>query len=181
MGKQSEAPKIGDGKNKHLREEESHSHTPRTSDSACVRFLTESAMLSRRNLHCGDIWSEFLTQQITGYRRPPQVWVREWNLWAPRQHLCQQTFFRIANFPCCEGEAMFRHHLVNLRGHKRLNFDREGHAFLPSFALIHRHEQVFNSCHGRISTHCTCRPQSRAAQPHHDEVVHGAESVALGA
>ena len=24
---------------------------------------------------------------------------------------------------------MFRHHLVNLRGHERLNFDREGHIF----------------------------------------------------
>ena len=48
---------------------------------------------------------------------------------------------------------MFRHHLVNLRGHERLNFDREGHTFPASFALIHRHEQVFKSCHGRISTH----------------------------
>ena len=47
----------------------------------------------------------------------------------------------------------FRHHLVNLRGHERLNFDREGHTFLASFARIHRHEQVFKSCHGRISTH----------------------------
>ena len=82
MGKQSEAPKIGEVENRHLREEVSHSRTPRTSDSAYVRFLTEIAMLSRRNLHCGDIWSEFLTQRIMRYRRFPQVWVREWNLWA---------------------------------------------------------------------------------------------------
>ena len=75
-------PKFGDGENKHLREEEPHSHTPRTSDSACVTFLTESAMLSRRNRHRIGNWSEFLTQQMTRYRRSPQVWMREWNLWA---------------------------------------------------------------------------------------------------
>ena len=38
---------------------------------------------------------------------------------------------------------MFRHHLVNLRGHERLNFDREGHTFLASFARINCYEQVF--------------------------------------
>ena len=47
---------------------------------------------------------------------------------------------------------MFRHHLVNLRGHVRQNLDGEGHAFLAAFALIHRHEQAFKSCHVRIST-----------------------------
>ena len=47
---------------------------------------------------------------------------------------------------------MFRHHLVNLRGHERLHFDREGHTFPGSFALTHRHEQVLKSCHGRILT-----------------------------
>ena len=55
-------------------------------------------MLSRRMRHHSDILSKFLTQRIMRYRRSPQVWVREWNLWALREHLCQQTFFRIANF-----------------------------------------------------------------------------------
>ena len=48
---------------------------------------------------------------------------------------------------------MFRHHLVSLRGHERQNLDVEGHVFLASFALTYRHEQVFKSYHGRISTH----------------------------
>ena len=48
---------------------------------------------------------------------------------------------------------MFRHHLVSLRGHERQNLDVEGHIFLASFALTHCHKQVFNSYHGRISTH----------------------------
>ena len=48
---------------------------------------------------------------------------------------------------------MFRHHLVSLRGHERQNLDREGHVFLALSTLTHRHEQVFKSYHGRISTH----------------------------
>ena len=56
MSKQSEAPKIGDVENIHLRHEVSPSHTPRTSDRECVRFLTESAMLSRRIRHHSDIF-----------------------------------------------------------------------------------------------------------------------------
>ena len=78
--------------NEHLRHEVSHSHTPRTSDRACVRFLTESAMLSRRILRRRDIWSKFLSHQITRYRRPPQVWVREWNLWAGSRAPASKVF-----------------------------------------------------------------------------------------
>ena len=99
MGKQSEAPKIGDGENMHLRHEVSHSHTPRTSDRACVKFLTESAMFSRRIRNHNDIWSKVLSQRIMRYRRPLQVWVREWNLWplSTRAPL-PANVFRIANF-----------------------------------------------------------------------------------
>ena len=120
----------------------SFSHTTRTSDSAYVRFLTESAILSRRILHCNGIWSDFPCHHMMRYRRPPQVWVREWNLWALREH------FPHSNFPSCEGEAMFRHHLVNLRGHERQNLDREGRAFLDLSALTYRYEQVLKSYHG---------------------------------
>ena len=48
---------------------------------------------------------------------------------------------------------MFRHHLVNLRGHERQNLDREGRAFLALSALTYRYEQVLKSYQGWISTH----------------------------
>ena len=41
MSKQSEAPKIGDGENIHHRHGGITLTPPRTSDRACVRFLTE--------------------------------------------------------------------------------------------------------------------------------------------
>ena len=127
-------------------------HTPRTSDRAYVRFLTESAILSRCILHHNVIWSEFLSQDMMRYRRPPQVWVREWNLWALRDYLCQLSFSAF-RFSSCEVDETFRHHLVNLRGHVRQNLEREGYVHLASFAKQHRHEQVLKSCHERISTH----------------------------
>lgn len=53
----------------------------RTSGDSYVIFMTESAMLSRRILHCGGIWSKFLSEGVMRYRRPSCVSVLASILW----------------------------------------------------------------------------------------------------
>ena len=55
-------------------------------------------MLYRRIRHHSDIWRKFLNQRVMRYRRPPQVWVREWNLRALSRAPLPAICFRVPVF-----------------------------------------------------------------------------------
>ena len=64
MSKQSEAPKIGDDKNRQLREE----HTPRTSDRVYVITLTESGVINHHHRITNAMMRIFSSETMPRYR-----------------------------------------------------------------------------------------------------------------
>ena len=93
MVKQSEASSFGGGENMHLAEE-SLTHPahvrPRLRqilDRECHTFSTDAS--SQQHL---ELLSQSTYNAMMRYQRPPQVLVREWNLRALREYLCEQTF-----------------------------------------------------------------------------------------
>ena len=98
MSKQSEAPKIGDGENVHLRHEVSPSHTPRTLDRAYVRFLTESAIIHRHHCTATTITRIFSSETMPRYRL---LAARGTPLLAPRATLSCSVHCLIMMWSCC--------------------------------------------------------------------------------